>query len=120
MGGGQLLSMQKQHNGDARWIAVAITMDNGSKIMMDGSSGNGQQLHNGRQDSKVDVMGNGTAVAQWMAQLAVNDCRQCRSGAMGGNARWMAGAITMDGRGVITMDGSGGDGQWQCNRRQDS
>jgi hypothetical protein len=37
---------------------------------------------------------------------------------MGGNARWMAAAIRMDGGGKITMDGGSGDGQRWCNGQQ--
>ncbi len=51
---------------------------------------------------------------------ADNYC-QHRSNAMGGDARWIAAAITTDGGGVTAMDGSSGNGQqWQCNRRQDN
>ncbi len=39
------------------------------------------------------------------------DCRG--SGAMGGNARWTAAAITMDGGGAIAMDGGSTIEQWQ-------
>ncbi len=51
--------------GDARWTAVAIRMDGGSVITMDGSSGNGQQRRNGQWDGKAIAMGDGTVVAQW-------------------------------------------------------
>jgi hypothetical protein len=34
---------------------------------------------------------------------------------MGGNARWMAAAIGMDGGGKIKMDSGSSDGQQQCN-----
>ncbi len=37
---------------------------------------------------------------------------------MGGNARWMAAAIRMDGGGKIKMDSGSGDGKWQCNGRR--
>jgi hypothetical protein len=37
---------------------------------------------------------------------------------MGGNARWTAAAIRMDGGGKITMDSSSGDGQGQRNGRR--
>ncbi len=37
---------------------------------------------------------------------------------MGGNARWMAAAIRMDGGGKIKMDGGSGDGQWWRNGQQ--
>jgi hypothetical protein len=56
-------------------------------------------------------MGDGLAVAQWTAQLRADDCSRCRSGAIGGDTRWMAVAITMDSGGVITMDGSNSGGQ---------
>ncbi len=58
-------------------------------------------------------MDDGTAVARWTAQLAVDDCHQCRSGTIGGDARWNAAAITMDGGGMSAMDGSSSDGQQQ-------
>jgi hypothetical protein len=48
-----------------------------------------------------------------MAQWVADNYRQCRSGAMGGNAIWTVAAIRMDGGGVIAMDGDSGDGQ-QC------
>jgi hypothetical protein len=106
--------------GNTRWTAAAITMDGSSKIAMDGSSGDGQRWHNGWQDSRVTVMGDGTAVAQWMAQWAAEDCRRHKSGAMGGVARWTAASIMMDGGSVIAMDGSSGNGQWQHNGWRDS
>ncbi len=37
---------------------------------------------------------------------------------MGGNARWTAAAIRMDGSGKMKMDGGSGDGQRRCNGRQ--
>jgi hypothetical protein len=37
---------------------------------------------------------------------------------MGGNARWTAVAIRMDGTGKIKMDGGSGDGQQRCNGRR--
>ncbi len=40
--------------------------------------------------------------------------------AMGGNARWMAAAIMMDGGGMIAMDGGSGNGQWRCNGWHDN
>jgi hypothetical protein len=51
-------------------------------------------------------MGDGTAMVQWTAQWAASICHQCRSGAMGGDARWTAAAITVDGGGMS-------NGQWQ-------
>jgi hypothetical protein len=56
-------------------------------------------------------MGNKPAMAQWMAQLVADNCHQCRSSATGGDARWMAAAITMNGGGVIAMDGHSRNGQ---------
>ncbi len=50
--------------GNARWTAAAITMDGSGVTTMDGSSGDGQQRRNGRQDSGVIAMGNGMAAAQ--------------------------------------------------------
>jgi hypothetical protein len=105
--------------GDTRWMAAAITMKGGSKIAMDGGSGDRQWWSNGQRDRSVIAIGNETAAAQWMAQWAADDCGQCRSGAMGGNARWTAAAITMDRGGMIAMDGGSNDGQWWCNGRQD-
>jgi hypothetical protein len=64
-------------------------MDGGSKIKMDGVSGNGQRRRNGRRDGKTNTMG--------------------KAEAMGGDARWMAAVITMDGGSKIAMDGSSGD-----------
>ncbi len=95
-------------------------MDSGSKIAMEGGSGYGQRRHNGRQDGKAITIGNRTAVAQWMAQLAVDNCCLCRSGAMGGNVRWTAMAITMDSGSEITMDSGSGNGQqWRHNGQWD-
>jgi hypothetical protein len=48
--------------GKARWMAAAITMDGGGKIVMDSSSGNGQGQRNKWREGKVIVMGFGTAV----------------------------------------------------------
>jgi hypothetical protein len=74
-----------------------------------------------QQDGKAIAIGNGMAVAHRMAQWAADDCRQCRSNAIGGNARWAAAVITMDCGGVIAMDSGNSDGQqWQCNGRRDS
>jgi hypothetical protein len=42
-------------------MAAAIGMDGSGKISMDGSSGDGQQRHNGWRDSKAIAMGNGMA-----------------------------------------------------------
>jgi hypothetical protein len=53
---------------NVRWTAVAIMMDGGSEIVMDGGSSNGQRGRNGWQDGKAIAMGNGTAVVQWKAQ----------------------------------------------------
>jgi hypothetical protein len=78
--------------------------------MMDGSSGNGQQRRNRQHDSRVIIIGDGTAVVQWMAQWAADDCRRHRSSAMEGNARWTAAVITMEGGSVIAIDGGSGDG----------
>ncbi len=94
-------------------------MAGGGKITLDGGSGNGQWQHSGRQDSKAIVMGNKMAATQWAAQWAADDRCQCRSSAIGGNARWMAAAITMDGGGMIAMDGGSGDGQRRRNGRWD-
>jgi hypothetical protein len=95
-------------------------MDSGGKIMMDGGSGDEQWRRNGWWDGKVFVIGNGTVVVQWMAQWMAGNHHQFRSGSMGGNARWMAVAITMDGGGAIAIDGGNGDGQRQCNGQWDS
>ncbi len=38
---------------------------------------------------------------------------------MGGNARWTAAAITMDGGVKIAMDGGSVNGQWQRNERRE-
>ncbi len=94
-------------------------MDGGGKITMDGGSSNGQRWCNRWQDNKVIAIGDGTAVAWWMAQWAVDDHHQCRSNANGGNARWPAAAITMDGGGKIAMEGGSSDGQRQHNGRRD-
>ncbi len=98
-------------------MEAVITMDIGSKIVMNGGSGDGQRRCNGQRDGKEISMGNGTAAARWMAQWAADDCLQGRSGAMGGNTRWMAVAITMDGGSMIMMDSSSSDGRWWCNGR---
>ncbi len=97
---------------------MAITMDGGGKIMMDGSSGNGQRRCNERQDGKAIVMGNGIVAVQWMAQWAANNCCQHRNGSMGGDPRWMAAVITMDSRGMIVMDGGSSNWQRRQNGRQ--
>jgi hypothetical protein len=75
--------------GNARWMAVAIRMDGGGKIKMDGGSGNGQRRCNGRQNGKTNAMGKAVA--------------------MGGNARWTAAVIMMDGGSKIAMDCSSGN-----------
>jgi hypothetical protein len=72
-------------------------MHGGSKIAMNSGSGDGQQRHNGRQDSDAIAIGNGMAVVQWTAQWAADNHCQCRSGAIRGEARWMAATIRMDG-----------------------
>ncbi len=77
---------------------------------MDGGSGNGQWWHNEQRDGEAIAMGDGMAVAQWMAQWAADDRRACRSGTMGGDARWMAAVTMMDSSGVIAMDGGRGNG----------
>ncbi len=54
------------------------------------------------------------------SKMAADNCHQCKSGEMGGGARWTA-AIMMDGSGVIAMDhGSGYGQQWQRNWQWDS
>jgi hypothetical protein len=111
-------------------MSVPIVMDGGGKIAMDGSSNNGQQWCNGWLDGEVFAIGDGTAVALWMAQWVADDCPQHRSGAMGGNVRWTEVVIMMDSGGKIAMDGgsnnlhqwcqwaagcqSNCDGQWEC------
>jgi hypothetical protein len=47
---------------DARWTTAAISMGSGSKIKMDGSSGDGQRQHNGRQNGKTNAMGKAAAM----------------------------------------------------------
>jgi hypothetical protein len=89
-------------------------------IAMEAGSVKGQLQCNGQRDGKTIAIGNGMAAAQWTAQSTVDECRQCRSGAMGGYARWTASAITMDGGGKIVMDGSSGGGQQRHNGQQDS
>ncbi len=54
--------------GNTRWTSEVITMDSGTKIVMDGNSGDGQRRRNGWGDRKTIAMGNGTAAAQWTAQ----------------------------------------------------
>jgi hypothetical protein len=104
---------------DARWTAAAIAMDGSSKIVMDSKSSDGQRWRNGWQDSKMNAMGNGTAVVQWTAQWAAKNHHRCRSGAMGGNVRWMVVAITMDSDGMIALDGGRGNGQRRRNGQRD-
>jgi hypothetical protein len=75
-----------------------------------------QQQCNGRQDCRVIAMGDRTRAAQLTAQWAADDCRQCKSNAMGGNERWTAAAIMMDSSGMIGIDvGSGNKQQQRCN-----
>jgi hypothetical protein len=106
--------------GNVRWMAAGITMDGGSEITMEGDSGNRQQWRcNGQWDGKAVAMGKGTEVAQWTAQWAADICCQCRRGARGGDARWTAVVIIMDGGGKIVMDGGSGNGQWQRNGQKD-
>ncbi len=64
-------------------------MDGGSKIKMDGSSGNGQRWCNGWWNGKTNTKG--------------------KAATMGGNARWTSAVITMDSSSKIAMDGSSGD-----------
>ncbi len=64
-------------------------MDGGGKNKLDGSSSDGQQRHNGRQNGKTNTMG--------------------KAAAMGGNVRWMAVMITMDSSSKIAMDGGRGN-----------
>jgi hypothetical protein len=44
--------------GNTRWTAAVIMMDGGSKIAMDGSSGNEQQRHNGWRNGEAITIGN--------------------------------------------------------------
>ncbi len=46
-----------------------------------------------------------------------NETHKVRS--VEGDTRWTAVAITMDGHGVIAMDGSSSNGQWRRNGRLD-
>ncbi len=94
-------------------------MDDSGKIVVDCRSGNGQWRRNWGWDGKAIAMGNGMVGVQLMAQWVADDCLQCRSSAMGGEARWMAAAIMMDGGGVIAMDCSSGDGQQWRNGWRD-
>jgi hypothetical protein len=64
--------------GNARWTAVAIMMDGGGVIAMDGSCGNEKQRSNGWQDGKAITMDNGMAVARWMAQWTADNHKQMR------------------------------------------
>ncbi len=105
--------------GEPRCTAAAITMHGGGDIAMDGGSGNGQRQCNGRRDGKAIAMGNGMAASQWTAQWATANCHQGRSGAMGGDARWRAAAITMHSGGKILVDNGSGNGQWRSNGRWD-
>jgi hypothetical protein len=79
--------------GDARWMAVAITMDGGGVIAMDTGSGNGQRQQNGQLDGKAIAMGNGMTAARWTAQWAADDRCRRRSGATGGNAVMLLGVL---------------------------
>jgi hypothetical protein len=90
-------------------------MHNGGKIAIDGGIGNGQRRHNGRHNGEAIATGDGIAAAQWTAQWVADDCHQRRSGAIGGNARWTAATITMDGDGKIAVVGGSGDGQLRRN-----
>ncbi len=47
---------------NARWTAVAIRMDGGGKIKMDGGSGNGQQWCNEQWNGKTNTMGKAAAM----------------------------------------------------------
>jgi hypothetical protein len=69
------------------WTAVAITMNEGGKIVMDSGSSDGQWRRNGQRGSKAIAMGNGMVASRWMAQWAADNCHHCRSGTMGGDAR---------------------------------
>jgi hypothetical protein len=53
-------------------------MDSSSMITMDSSSSDGQRWCNGRWEGGMDVMGNGTAAAQWTAQWVTGDCQWMR------------------------------------------
>jgi hypothetical protein len=64
-------------------------MDSGGEIKMDGGSGDGQWRRNGQQNGETNVMG--------------------KAAAMGGNTKWTAVVITMDGGSKIAMDGNSGD-----------
>jgi hypothetical protein len=75
--------------GNARWMAAAVRMDGGSKIKMDGGSGNGQWRCNWQRNGKTNAMG--------------------KAAAMGGNVRWMAAVITMNGSSKIAMNDSSGN-----------
>jgi hypothetical protein len=50
--------------GDARWTTAAIRMDNGSKILMNGSIGNGLWRRNERRKGNTIAT---DKVAQWKA-----------------------------------------------------
>jgi hypothetical protein len=76
---------------DTRWMAAAIRIDDGSKIKMDGGSGNGKRRRNGQRNGKTNPMG--------------------KAAAIGGSTRWTAAVITMDGGSKIAMDCGSGN-QW--------
>jgi hypothetical protein len=101
------------------WMAAAIAMEGCNKITMDGGNSDGQRRGNGWWDGGVIRMDNGMAAVQWTAQLASNDCRQHRSSTMGGNTRWTAVAITMDGGRLIAIDSNNGNRQQPCNGQWD-
>jgi hypothetical protein len=100
-------------------MATAIPMEGGGEKAMDIGCRDGQKLWNGWKDNGLTAMGDGTVVLQCTAQCVADDCHQCRSNAMGGDVRWMAAGITMDGGGVIVMNGSSSDGQRRCNEQRD-
>jgi hypothetical protein len=88
-------------------------------IAMYGGSGNGQRRRHWWRDGNMITIGNGMALALWMAQWVANNCCERRSGAMRGDARLTVVAITMDSDGMITTDGDSGNWQWQRNGWQD-
>ncbi len=87
-----------------------VVASNGRQCKMDGSGdqdGLQQQDHNGQRQRQQE-----TAV-QWAAEWQNN--RGGQSSAMGGNARWMAAVIMMDGSSEFEMDGGSGNGQQRHN-----
>jgi hypothetical protein len=79
---------------------------------MDGSGNqNGWQLqdHNGQRWRWAKAV-------QWGVG---HDCYR-QSGAVGGDARRMAAAVTMDGSSKITMDSGSSNGQWRRNGWQNN